>query len=214
MSTSLGSDGKLQNIKSKLSAGRPSDFSSHALFQPYVMSCSWELIFFAALVGITSAAPSLLPRQAATTQLTFSGAGASFSATAPVDGSNISLSKPHPICTTSLPSAQDTDKSPQQTTPWLSTSSPRLGLRAAPSKALMGRSSLYLGPTQAPQSPHLRRSCARAANSLLLLHCAEQALLVDNSSNQGPINGRPFDSSDCTFLSGGRCKYWKSKKHT
>ncbi|KAI3394193.1 hypothetical protein diail_3148 [Diaporthe ilicicola] len=57
------------------------------------MSSSWALIIFAALVDITSAAPSLLPRQAATTQLTFTGAGASFSVTAPVDGSNVALKK-------------------------------------------------------------------------------------------------------------------------
>ncbi|KAJ0116774.1 hypothetical protein N8I77_003062 [Diaporthe amygdali] len=55
------------------------------------MSSSWGLIIFAALVGLTSAAPSLLPRQAATTQLTFTGAGAAFSVTAPVDGSNVTL---------------------------------------------------------------------------------------------------------------------------
>ncbi|KAG6358279.1 hypothetical protein INS49_014163 [Diaporthe citri] len=55
------------------------------------MSYSWGIIIFAAIFGITSAAPSLLPRQAATTQLTFTGAGASFSVTAPVDGSAVTL---------------------------------------------------------------------------------------------------------------------------
>jgi hypothetical protein len=58
------------------------------------MSYSWAIIIFAALFGMTSAAPSLLPRQAATTQLTFTGAGASFSVNAPVDGSAVALSKP------------------------------------------------------------------------------------------------------------------------
>lgn len=57
------------------------------------MSYSWGIIIFTALFGITSAAPSLLPRQAATTQLTFTGAGASFSVNAPVDGSAVTLSK-------------------------------------------------------------------------------------------------------------------------
>lgn len=57
------------------------------------MSVSWRIIIFAAIFGITSAAPSLLPRQAATTQLTFTGAGASFSVNAPVDGSAVTLSR-------------------------------------------------------------------------------------------------------------------------
>lgn len=57
------------------------------------MSFSWGIIIFAAIFGITSAAPSLLPRQAATTQLTFTGAGASFSVAAPVDGSAVTLSR-------------------------------------------------------------------------------------------------------------------------
>ncbi|KAG8158179.1 hypothetical protein KVR01_011940 [Diaporthe batatas] len=50
------------------------------------MSYSWAIIIFAALLGITSGAPSLLPRQAATTQLTFTGAGASFTVNAPIGG--------------------------------------------------------------------------------------------------------------------------------
>lgn len=57
------------------------------------MSFSWGIIIFAAIFGITSAAPSLLPRQAATTQLTFTGAGASFTVTASVDGSAVTLSR-------------------------------------------------------------------------------------------------------------------------
>lgn len=68
-------------------------FSSNTRSIPTTMSYSWGVIIFAALFGMTSAAPSLLPRQAATTQLTFTGAGASFSVNAPVDGSAISLSK-------------------------------------------------------------------------------------------------------------------------
>lgn len=89
------SDGKLQLCPVEVKS-RPVHliFSpTLALSQPTTMSYSWGIIIFAALFGITSAAPSLLPRQAATTQLTFTGAGASFSVTAPVDGSAVSLSK-------------------------------------------------------------------------------------------------------------------------
>lgn len=69
-------------------------FSANTRFTATTMSFSWGIIIFAALFGITSAAPSLLPRQAATTQLTFTGAGASFSVNAPVDGSAVTLSMP------------------------------------------------------------------------------------------------------------------------
>lgn len=58
----------------------------------------------ACLLGLATAAPSsyhILPRQsnttaAATTQLTFTGAGSSFSVTAPLDGSNFKIRRPPP----------------------------------------------------------------------------------------------------------------------
>lgn len=80
-------------------------FQHSLLYIIITMSYSWAIIIFAALFGITSAAPSLLPRQAATTQLTFTGAGASFSVNAPVDGSAVSLSKQAP-CTQPIPTTK------------------------------------------------------------------------------------------------------------
>lgn len=89
------SDGKLQicPVEVKSRTVHLISVPTLASLQPTTMSYSWGIIIFAALFGITSAAPSLLPRQAATTQLTFTGAGASFSVTAPVDGSAVTLSK-------------------------------------------------------------------------------------------------------------------------
>lgn len=89
------SDGKLQicPVEVKSRAVHLISLPTLALLQLITMSYSWGIIIFAAIFGITSAAPSLLPRQAATTQLTFTGAGASFSVNAPVDGSAVTLSK-------------------------------------------------------------------------------------------------------------------------